>query len=179
MYCLLNHGILLAQGGRLDGLRKGFEGRRFDFGDVLTAVLILGGIGLAVWVLSYLLSLRERRRGYSSPLGLFLSLCKAHRLRWSQRWLLWRLARSQRLRDPALLFVEPERFQPASLGPTLRSRSDELAQLRGRLFAEPKQQSPRRPPAADSSLAGTPLPPVPSPPALDVSPWPPSSEPQR
>ena len=53
----------------------------------------------------------------SSPNRLFLSLCRAHRIAWSDRWLLWRLAASQRLEDPVRVFLEPERLDPDAAGP--------------------------------------------------------------
>lgn len=136
---LLHDGILFARLSRLEGLRRGFRPRRIDSGDVVTGLLILAVIVAAVWLLSYLLTLHERRGAYSSPLGLFLSLCKAHRLPWSQRWLLWRVARAQRLHDPARLFLESERLDPTNMDPPLRIRSEELKLLRDRLFAEPDQ----------------------------------------
>ena len=176
--------VLLGQGfeAARKGLNKGFRGRPVDFSDIVTGVLVFLGIALAVWVLSYVLSLRERRRGRTSPLGLFLSLCKAHRLRWAEQWLLWRVARAQKLRDPARLFLEPERFRPAGLGAALQSRSAELENLRDRLFAEPSEPDiPRdqsggsvKPKRAEAPQTGSPLPPPVSPTTLDVPPWPPT-----
>ena len=178
---LLYHGILLAQRGRLDGFSKAFRGRPIDSGDMVFGLLILVGVCLAVWLLSYVLSLREGRRAYTSRLGLFLTLCKAHSLRWPERWLLWRVARAQRLRDPARLFLEPERFHPVNLDPTLQTRSAQLSELRERLFVRPEEKSkeerqPPKPPAEPQPSGADALPfPVPAKPALDVPPWPPFS----
>ena len=172
---LLYQGILLGQQSRLEGLSRGFKGRRIDAGDVVTGLVILGAIGLAVWLLSALMNYQERRRGRSSPIRLFLSLCKAHGLRWSQRWLLWRVARAHRLRDPARLFLEPERLRPDGLGPAFRLRGLQLKQLYDRVFGDledrkkPKDAAP--PESSDSEQTGTPLPPVSSQPALDVPGW--------
>ena len=135
MNAWFQHGILLAQKSRIESLRRGFEGRRIGSDDVLKGMLLLTAITALILLLTYALNLQERRRNYSSPLGLFLALCKAHRLRWSERWLLWRVARSQRLRDPARLFLEPERFAPAQLGPSFRLRTGQLKHLYGRLYA--------------------------------------------
>jgi hypothetical protein len=137
-----DQGILLAQRSRLEGLRKGFRGHRIDSEEILTGLLILGGIAMAIWLLSYLLRLQEGRRAYSSPLWLFFSLCRAHRLRWSEGWLLWRVARAQRLSDAARVFLEPERLQAANLGPALRRRAAQLEQLRERLSARPEGRPP-------------------------------------
>ncbi len=143
---LLYHAILLAERSRLDSLSSGFRGRRarFQKEDLVIGLLILGGIALAVWILSYALKFQEQRRSRPSPLRLFLSLCKAHRLRWSQRWLLWRVARAQQLRDPARLFLEPEMLEATNLGRSFEIRRAQLNQIRHRLFdrLEPRQQHP-------------------------------------
>ena len=83
----LYHAALLAQRSRLEYLQDRFEGRRIDAGDVVTGLLILVGLVVAAWLLSVLLNLQERRKGRNSSFRLFISLCKAHRLRWSQWWL--------------------------------------------------------------------------------------------
>ena len=184
---LIHHGMLLAQSSRWDSMSRGFRGRRarIDFNDVVLGLLILGGVVAALWGLSVVLRLQERRRGYTSPLGLFLSLCKAHGLRWSQRWLLWRVVRSHRLRDPAQLFLRPELLNPAKLGPPFRLRAAELKRLRSSLFVEPEPEEeeegskgPGPMPSKESSdtghAAASPSPTGASP-ALDIPPWPPSS----
>ncbi|MHC4177910.1 MAG: hypothetical protein ACYSWU_10405, partial [Planctomycetota bacterium] len=129
---LLYHGILLAQRGRIDDLGGGLRSRRarFDAQDMATFLLIAAGIALAVWGISCLLRLQERRLRHARPLRLFLSLCRAHRLRWSERWLLWRVARAGRLRDPARLFLEPEHLEAVNLGRPFQARQDQLKQIR-------------------------------------------------
>jgi hypothetical protein len=181
MDALHYYAILLAQRGRLEDLARGFRGRRtrIETDDVITGLMVLGVIALAVWILSYVTKVREPGRSYTSPSRLFLSLCRAHRLRWSERWLLWRLARAQRLRDPGRLFLEPERFEAAHLGPALRQRADQLAQLRDRLFAEPDlKPSPAgdgpKPATPDPAERPTPLFTAGPTPTLDVPPWPPT-----
>jgi hypothetical protein len=134
MNYLLARGILLAQRGRVDSLSSGFRGRRFETRDIVICLSVVAGVAVAVGLLSYLLRIQERRRGRPSPLRLFLSLCKAHRLRWSQRWLLWRVARAQRLRDPARLFLEPRRLLPAGLGLRFEGRWAQLEEIYDRLF---------------------------------------------
>jgi hypothetical protein len=163
---LLHHTILMAQQGRVGELGRGIRARRaqFETQDLITIGLILGGIALAVGTLSYLLRLHQRRRGRARPLRLFLSLCKAHRLRWSERWLLWRLARAHRLTDPARLFIEPPLLRAPSKSPSLQSRRAQLRQLRLHLFGQLPQPPPQnaseqpetgRPPAADTSSTGS------------------------
>jgi hypothetical protein len=167
--------ILLAQRGRLDSLSSGFRGRRarFDTQDIVTVLLIAAGIAVAVWVLSYFLRLQERRRGYASPLGLFLSLCRAHRLRWSQWWLLWRVAGAQQLRDPARLFLEPERLDPANLDRLFETRQAKLKQIRDRLFDQLEEQEEYRDwewPNLDRLPEGALLSPMSADPTLETTP---------
>jgi hypothetical protein len=150
---LLCHGILLAQRSRIDSLSSGFRGRRarLETSDIVIYLLAVAGIAVAVWLLSYLLRLQERRRGHASPLRLFLSLCKAHGLRWSQRWLLWRVARAQQLRDPARLFLDPERLDAAYVAPSFQSSRGQLRQLHDCLF----DQLDQRPAGQVPQEAGT------------------------
>lgn len=183
---LICHVVLLAQNDRLESLSRGFRDRRLDFGrdDFIRGMLILTAILLAGWLLSSLVTGRGRR-SFNSPWRLFFTLCRAHRLRWSERWLLWRVARSQRLIDPACLFLEPERLAVENLGPTLRLRAKTVAQLRQRLFVELDAKVAamgREPVAADRAGSPpdqrpaveqplTPLWQSPPSPGLDVPPW--------
>ena len=178
---LLCRGILLAQGNRLESMssrfRRGGSHTQIDGWDILVGLLVLAGIGVFVWFLSYAIRLQEKGRGLPSPFGLFLQLCKAHQLRWSQRWLLWRLARAQRLRDPARVFLEPERYEPAHLSPALQPRAAELEELRGRLFFQADEEKDDD--EATQPALAEPAPTAASPghpaPALDIPPWPPTS----
>jgi hypothetical protein len=101
---------------------------------VWLAVLGLGAATtcLAVRFLAY----RVRRRSFDRPGRLLFSMCRAHRLPWSQWWLLRRIARIQGLQDPVRLFVEPERLDPARLGPQFYSRQAQILAMRLRLFGE-------------------------------------------
>lgn len=167
-------GILLAQRSRLDNLSDAFRSRpdSTDKNDILHGLLIVAVLIVGVWLLGRLFTMREERRTYNSPLRLFLSLCKAHGLRWSQQWLLWRVARSQRLENPAQLFVEPERFNEENLCPALRSRAAELQILREQLFAAPAGDSVfSQPCQSPPVVASMPLFPTIIQPTLDVPPW--------
>jgi hypothetical protein len=126
-----------ADGPRWRSMSSGFRGSRarFDSGDVVTGLLLLAGVALGVFVLSRLLSRQERQRAYNRPRALFRSLCKAHGLDRSSRQLLRQVARWQRLAQPARLFLEPNRFEPAALSPRLRAKGALLARLRDRIFA--------------------------------------------
>jgi hypothetical protein len=138
MNCLLFPPIFAAEHSRWDSLSNGFRGGFQRHGleplDIAMGVAALAGIVAAVWILTYLLAWRDRRRSYTSPRRLFLSLCRAHRLRWIECWWLWRLARCQRLAEPAKLFLEPERFEKVHLTPTLWAKAEFFGRLRDRLF---------------------------------------------
>ncbi len=171
---LLYHGILLAERSHLESLAKRFRGRqvRFDRDDAVTGLLILAGLALAIWILSYVVGLQDRHRSRPSPLRLFFSLCRAHRLPWPQGWLLWRVARAQRLRDPARLFLEPERLEAACLARSFRKYHSLLQQIRERLFERFEQRTED---GGSETLASEPSPPsepslptIPSP-ALDIA----------
>jgi hypothetical protein len=96
------------------------------------------------------------------PNGLFLGLCHAHKLRWSDRWLLWHLAGYYRMEDPGRVFVEPERFAPEGLPPHLAGRAARLAELRENLFHEPPPAKERASAFASSMAPAAPPTPPPS-----------------
>ncbi len=102
-----------------------------DLNSLLTAlVLILAVIGI-VMLTSRFVSVSERRRN-SSPRRLFQELCRAHELSWNERQLLKRLAAWHGLKQPAALFVEPERFLVDD--PALEPYRGALVELHARLF---------------------------------------------
>jgi hypothetical protein len=130
--------LLWAEAGRLGETLRSARSRttRLDTEDLVLWLSILGLIVVVVFTLSNVVKWYERRRNASSPMRLFLSLCRAHRLRWRQRWLLWQLARAQRLKEPALLFLEPQRFELPLLPVTLQAKKEPLREIRRLLFAE-------------------------------------------
>ena len=131
--------MLLAQSSRLRALGSGVRGRRaqFDSGDLFTMVVVLAVFVVGLVVHSKLMSRQERRRSFTSPGELFRALVKAHGLDRSSRRLLRQIASYQRLAEPARLFLEPERFEPANLSVPLRARAAVVAALRDRLFTVP------------------------------------------
>ena len=168
---------------------------------MMTGLLILAGVAALVWLLSRFLAYQDRRQAYNSPLRLFLALCKAQRLRWSDRWLLWRLARARRLKDPGRLFLEPQWFEASGLSRRWLVHAARLARLRDRLFAEAPAAKKKDRPGGAAAPGGTgvspvfagstgetpvspkaagptgippltPLLPTPPNPALDIPPWP-------
>ncbi len=151
--------VLLAQQDPLQNIAEEFKGReaRLESGYLWTGLWILLGIVAALFLLAKLFHLCEKRRPTNSSIRLFLSLCRAHRLRWSERWLLWRVAREQQLKDPGRLFLEPERLDPANLSPVLQLRAARLEGIRSRLFAGvPTEDAP--PPEQGQAAGASPSP---------------------
>lgn len=121
---------------RLLQLTRGLQSRPEETREKL---LWLGGFVAAMvvlfWAASWWARRDERRRTYTHPGRLFHELCRAHGLDASSRRLLRRLASHARLSQPALIFVEPQWFDPAGLPPSLTAEQPHLEQLRARLFA--------------------------------------------
>jgi hypothetical protein len=127
--------ILLAEVNRGAGLSESFRHRPgIDNDDVLLAVLMAAALLVGLWAASRLMGLRRQRRGYSSPRQLFLALCKAHHLTWSDRSLLARVARHHGLRDPGRLFLEFQRWDEQVLGPAFALELVRLRELRKQIF---------------------------------------------
>ena len=127
--------ILLAQPSRGDSFREGFRSRGTSgHDDVLLGLLIVAALVAGMWAISRLVGLRRQRRGYNNPWRLFWALCKAHRLNWSDSWLLRRVARDQNLHDPGRLFLEEERWEKSNLGPRFALENPRLKALRKRIF---------------------------------------------
>jgi len=64
-------------------------------------------------------------------------LCRAHGLDWSTRRLLKQLAAEWELTSPALLFVEPDRFNTSRLSVEWQDHAELLEHLRHQLFETP------------------------------------------
>jgi hypothetical protein len=174
--------LLLAAKTRLEGLSSAFRGRRarLEPSEVFRGAAVLLAVLVAAFAVTRLV-MACRRHIRRNPWWLFLALCRAHRLRWRQRWLLWQVAKHQRMEHPARLFLEPARFEPAGLGPGLRRRVAELRGVRDQVFAGLAEPIPRTTESAEQGgepsrirfrLAAHPLPPVSPTPTLNVPPWP-------
>ena len=181
MMPLVWQGALLGGDPRLERFTKEFRGREPQIGarGVMIALVLLAVVIVGLWILSRTIERRSGRRQFDSSFGLFMSLCAAHHLRWSQRLLLWRLALAGRLTEPARLFVEPHRFETKNLGERLMPRAAELKEIARRLFAVPAapDNHGKSVPAAsaeqkqETSAAERPFPlafPIEEHPALDV-----------
>ncbi|MBN2024299.1 MAG: hypothetical protein JW809_16060 [Pirellulales bacterium] len=146
----------------------------FNARDWMIVIAIMAALLVGMMIWSWYVDRRNRSRPYNSPLWLFWTLCRAHRLRWSECWALWQLARHQGLDQPARLFLEPERFNTPNLTLALCQKGSPVDAIRFMLFAD------LRPNTAASSGPATAIPP-PEPsaaapslatPRLDVPPWP-------
>ena len=115
-------------------------------------LMILAASLVALALIAMIVQRRWRRRMASSPRGLFIELCRAHRLKWQQRRLLWRLAQSQKLTAPASLFLTPECFEIGRLTVEMRPDAKELRKLSERLFAETREETKSEPAGANSSF---------------------------
>jgi hypothetical protein len=147
--------LFAAEASRWDslrsGIRAGFKNREVvDPTEMALSLAMLLAVPVAIWLVFHLVA-RHKRRPYRPrrprPRLLFFSLCRAHRLSWWESWWLWQLARAQHVAEPARVFLEPERFQPAHLPPPLWPHAALLARLRDRLFAglqgAPGEQPPK------------------------------------
>jgi hypothetical protein len=126
---------------------------------------------LLIWLTSFFSGARRRLTAYNSPGRLFLALCRAHRLRWRDAWLLWQLARWHELEDPARLFLEPERFDREGLNRRLTRHAVRLRWLHLRLFAGlPEADAPPGPPTNSGAFGPSLSVPSPagSPPPVDA-----------
>ncbi len=165
--------ILFAQRSRSDGFRDGFRGTTGS-DDVLLGLLIVAALVAGMWAISRLVSVGRKRRGYNGPWRLFWALCKAHHLNWSDRWLLYRVARNQALHDPGRLFLEAQHWEEKNLGPRFALEYPRLKALRTRIFGEMTRSPVVEPVSRPVPLVSRPAPPLfpglPSP-TLDVPPW--------
>ncbi len=129
---------LLAQLDGLDSFVSALRDKkgRGDSSDIFTGLLILVVISVLVWLAARAFDWILRKRRHPSPRRLLWSLSRAHRLRWSQWWLLRQIAKQQKLEDPARLFLEPEWLDPATLGLEFATQRMQIQVLRARLFSD-------------------------------------------
>ena len=127
--------ILLGRANFFESARKYSQrSSQIDVADLWLILAALGGLALLLFVLAKLFPSDEKARVINSPLRLFWALCRAHHLKFSQRWLLWRIARKYALKDPALLFVEPELLDIDMLGAGFGRKTAAIKTLHGQLF---------------------------------------------
>ncbi len=138
---MIDRGIpwLLGEASDFSALGRKFRGdnARLGWSDLIAVLAIIAAIALLFWFLKRTSSGIGRTRNRNSPRQLFKQLCRAHSLTAANGRLLRRLARSQGLAHPARVFVEPHRFDPQRLKPSMRKDESRLNELRGKLFASP------------------------------------------
>ncbi len=141
-------------------LADGFRSSRTHFEPDMLITLASGmaAVVLLIWLTSFFSGARRRLTVYNSPGRLFLALCRAHRLRWRDAWLLWQLARWHELEDPARLFLEPERLDREGLNRRLTRHAVRLRWLRLRLFGGLPEADALPGPPTDSGAFGLPVP---------------------
>lgn len=156
----MNHGIfVLGQAGGLDSIftnmGDGLRGRNGVEWVALGKLLcLLGGLALVVGLVVFIVA-RLLRVWRSTPTWLFLRLCRAQRLSWTRRWLLWRVARELELADPALVFVDPACIEQASALPAFFNDGTSLLELHTRLFAGADEEAPEAAPGATPVTSGS------------------------
>ena len=136
---------------RWDDIASGMKPRAMATGDLLWVIGVLLTAGLLLWLVLKWLSGRDKGELLNSPFRLFVELCRGHKLTWREGWLLWQVAAAQRLRQPAMLFLEPERLNPVNLPDKLQAKAAVLDGLRERLFAEEEPEAAKDTPGPDSS----------------------------
>lgn len=171
---------LVAQVDRLEGVAGALRDEKGGLapGNLLASLLFLAAVFLVLWTAAWLFDRYYRRRSQGNPRRLLFTLCRAHGLRWSQWWLLRRIARYQQLEDPARLLIEPERLDPANLGPMFQAHRLAVQAIRARLFADLNEMSREhehfgRGETMTGQASESPMPLFPAKPLphLDVPPW--------
>ena len=112
--------------------RKG--GAELDPSGLLLVAAVAGLFVVALWLMARYLQ-DDGESPYYGPRRLFLQLCQTHKLGWRESWLLWRLARSQGLKKPAVIFLEPERLNAPHVPASFARFQKQLGRLRRHLFA--------------------------------------------
>lgn len=115
--------------GRFDHQRPGFDAAH------LWTLLSMAALLITVVIVMYRSRERSKREFETdSPPRLFGELCHAHRLPWSSRRLLKRLAAAHGVSPPSALFVEPAHFDTAKLPAGLENSAAQVQRLREQLF---------------------------------------------
>lgn len=147
---------LLGQAGGADSIFNSMGsslrgGNGLEWITLAKLLTLLAGVVLAIAFAVYMAA-RLRRRWRSTPTWLFLRLCRAHRLTWTEQWLLWRVTRELVLSEPAQVFIEPACLEHGSSLPALSAAGPRLLELRDRLFAAEENGRPRATPATSTPV---------------------------
>lgn len=131
--------VPLANMNPFEAMGRNFRGEYAEFhaNDLLGIAILLTIVGGVTYFLWRVLAREQSDQPYHKPKRLFRELCDAHQLDTSTRALLRDLARAHGMSQPAMLFLERERFRTDRLNPSWRTRATELEALAARLFALP------------------------------------------
>jgi hypothetical protein len=129
--------VLLAEADSWREMGRDFrvDHTKLDPSLIIASLVVLAAVIAFLGFLHRLMNRREGRRLYNSPKQLFRSLCRLHELTAADRRALVQLARSERLAQPASLFLDPDRFTTAVKSPAWQSQRQQLERLRAKLFA--------------------------------------------
>ena len=127
---------VLAQTDRWKEMGRDFRAdhSKLDATLLIVSVVVLIGVLIFMWILNRAMTQQEGPRLYNDPKQLFRDLCRAHELTGGQRRLLLAIARSQKLQQPAMLFVEPDRLTAAQAAKEFRRYKGTLGKLSSALF---------------------------------------------
>jgi hypothetical protein len=142
MFSALAISMPLSAADRVDRMMDAFRATRGDYNlnQSWTGLLIFLAVAAFIALVVMVIKSYWRQWNASSPRILFMQICRAQKLKWPQRILLWRLAQSQNLAEPASLFLRPECFEIGRLTVEMRPYREELQILKEVLFSEPSHE---------------------------------------
>ncbi len=114
------------------------DGTRASQG-LVTVLAVATVVIVALWLLSRFTRLRENRHKHSPKL-LLKELTRAHRLSGRSIRLMKQVAADAKLENPLRLFVDPKWLEAAQTSDRFRSRQQELASLRVKLFGSKEKK---------------------------------------
>jgi hypothetical protein len=138
--------LLFAERNVFRDLGSGFRTKRENFQPsdlipwIVVSAVVIGGLAILARVMA-----RREKQAFDSPRALFRELSRAHGLDFANRQLLRRLARSAGVKQPARLFLEPQRFEPTNLPKDLQEKWPAIESLRARLFGQGPQEGSAAP----------------------------------
>lgn len=140
---------MMASLNPLDVMGRNFRGEHAELhsSDFIGMAVLLTVVAATCYILWRFLAREESDKPYYKPRRLFRELCDVHQLDTATRALLSDLARAHGMSQPAMLFLQRERFHTDRLSADWKSRKKQLDALAIQLFATP----PADPPAAKPS----------------------------
>jgi hypothetical protein len=128
--------LLLGRTRDLRDMSEGFRSVGYNDKAFETALVAAGLVAICLTLLFIGRYARrfENLKSYDNAPELFRELCRVHRIDWTSRRLLKRLAAEWEMTCPANLFVEPDRFNTARLPAEWQQNAPQLESLRRQLF---------------------------------------------